>query len=185
MGSSQQPLLKYPQHSSFNASRPLFRERVVVLGPSVPPGSVRVAYGPFEARQSLPTKLLSLNLENSTEDQYDHATQMDITAHVVSTELRRESPVLRVLFHSGKHFHSPIEDEDEKEEESKLMETCIALKVHNPSISTIPLIATCTPQVCNWIIKVLNNETLISVMYRNIFAVGSGWCVCGVDDPTL
>lgn len=149
LGSSQQPLLRFPQHSSSNDSKPLLRERLAVLGPSVHPASVRVTYGPFEARQSLPARFLSVNLDNSTEEEsLDHAVQMDITAHVVNSELRRESPVLRVLFHSGRHFHPPAEEDDDKEDESRLMETCIALKVQNPAnIAMGPLTATCTPQV--------------------------------------
>jgi transmembrane protein 132 len=114
LGSSQQPLLKFPTHSySSNASSadppPLLRERLAVLGPSAQPGRILVTYGPFEAKQSLPTKYLTLPLENATEGGggNEQATLMDVTAHVVNNELRRESPVLRVLFHSGRHFHSP------------------------------------------------------------------------------
>lgn len=165
LGSSQQPLLKFPTHSySSNVSTaeppPLLRERLAVLGPSAQPGRILVTYGPFEAKQSLPTKYLSLLLENATENGAEEATLMDITAHVVNSELRRESPVLRVLFHSGRHFHSPgqIVEEDadrsagpvapeewEDEPNGRLMETCIALRVHNPNGGT-PLTGTCVPQ---------------------------------------
>lgn len=165
LGSSQQPLLKFPTHSySSNASAadppPLLRERLAVLGPSAQPGRILVTYGPFEAKQSLPTKYLTLSLENATESGAEQATLMDITAHVVNSELRRESPVLRVLFHSGRHFHSPgqtvEEDPDrsagpvapeewEDEPNGRLMETCIALRVHNPTGGT-PLTGTCVPQ---------------------------------------
>lgn len=159
LGSSQQPLLKFPSHSPFNSSstepRPLLRERLAVLGPSAQPGRILVSYGPFEAKQSLPTKFLTLPLENATEGGQEQAALMDITAHVVNTELRRESPVLRVLFHSGRHFHSPgqatEEDQDKGAEEwdeesnGRLMETCIALRVLNPNGGG-PLTGTCAPQ---------------------------------------
>ena len=162
LGSSQQPLLKFPTHSPSNASstepRPLLRERLAVLGPSAQPGRILVTYGPFEAKQSLPTKYLTLPLENATEGGLEQTTLMDITAHVVNSELRRESPVLRVLFHSGRHFHSPGSQEDqdqdkvggpaedwEDEPNGRLMETCIALRVHNPNGGG-PLTGTCAPQ---------------------------------------
>lgn len=135
--------------------RPLLRERLAVLGPSAQPGRILVSYGPFEAKQSLPTKFLTLSLDNATDGGHEQAALMDITAHIVNTELRRESPVLRVLFHSGRHFHSPgqvtEEDQDKGAEEwddepnGRLMETCIALRVHNPNGGG-PLTGTCAPQ---------------------------------------
>lgn len=153
LGSSQQPLLKLPAHSQPNGSehRPLVRERLAVLGPSAHPGRVLVSYGPFEAKQSLPSRHLALPPDNSTtEDQ-----SMDISAHVVNGELRRESPVLRVLFHSGRHFHSaehadddaerPGDDWEDHEPASRLTETCIALRVHGPAGGG-PLTATCSPK---------------------------------------
>lgn len=189
-GSSQQPLLKFPPlHSPSNGnissnapeSRPLLRERLALISQAAQQGRIRVTYGPFEAKQSLPTKFLSLTaLDNSTgSSPMDmQATLMDISAHVVNGDqgLRRESPVLRVLFHSGRHFHSlsPVtsdgedtdetaeetdevegEDQDDEREEpwdesqhdsSRLMETCIALRVHNPSNGGSTLTATCAPR---------------------------------------
>lgn len=136
--------------------RPLLKERLAVLGPSAQPGRILVSYGPFEAKQSLPTKYLTLPLENVTESGHEQSYLMDITAHVVNSELRRESPVLRVLFHSGRHFHSAGAEEEsdksgggaaveEDEPNGRLMETCIALKVHNPNGGG-PLTGTCAPQ---------------------------------------
>ena len=198
-GSSQQPLLKFPPvHSPSNGnisssapeSRPLLRERLALISQSGQQGRIRVTYGPFEAKQSLPTKFLSLvdqqdnnNSSSSTGSSDIQATLMDISAHVVNGDqgLRRESPVLRVLFHSGRHFHSlspgaatgdrdetgddeTAEDTDEGEREdqeeerdaetwdenlhesSRLMETCISLRVYNPSGVGSALTATCTPR---------------------------------------
>ena len=169
LGSTQQPFQKFLSiHSTSNVSvagstpghdsKLLLRERLVVLGPSQP-GRIRVTYGPFEAKQTLPTKfvipILNFPQENFSIpfDNMEH-TLLDITAHVVDGELRRENPVLRVLFHSGKHFHSVSEEEGEKrnpedllweEDPTKMLETCIALKVHNPN-GGAPLTSTCVPQ---------------------------------------
>lgn len=164
----QQHLSKFLSIHSFNGSldhnkdvKPLLRERLAILGPTQP-SRIEVSYGPFEAKQSLPAKLvipvlhfphenLSIPFDNS-----EH-TLLDITAHVVNTELRRENPVLRVLFHSGKHFHSFNEEDatEKKSEEdhmwedepsSKMMETCIALKVESQNMAETPLITTCVPK---------------------------------------
>lgn len=130
-----------------------------MLGPSAQPSRISVTYGPFEAKQSLPTKYLSLAVpDNSTENGQEQPALMDITAHVVNTELRRESPVLRVLFHSGRHFHSAgdidqtaKDGEDDEWDDSadsnanRLMETCIALRAYNPNGGG-PLTGTCAPQ---------------------------------------
>jgi hypothetical protein len=199
-GSSQQPLLKFPPvHSPSNGnisssapeSRPLLRERLALISQSGQQGRIRVTYGPFEAKNSLPTKFISLveQQDNSSSTStgstsFDiQATLMDISAHVVNGDqgLRRESPVLRVLFHSGRHFHSlspgtatgdrgepgnddTAEDTDEGEEEdqeeerdaetwdenlhesSRLMETCISLRIYNPTGVGSALTATCTPR---------------------------------------
>ena len=166
--SAQQHLPKFLSVHSLNSSserngdvKPLLRERLTVLGPTQP-SRIEVSYGPFEAKQSLPAKLviplLHFPLENLSIpfDNSEH-TLLDITAHVVNTELRRENPVLRVLFHSGKHFHSFTEEDaaDKRTEEdhtweddpnSKMMETCIALKVESQNEGESPLITTCVPK---------------------------------------
>ena len=169
--SSQSPLVRFPaaQHSSsfLNAStvggypdsKIMLKERLVVLRPSHP-SKIQVIYGPFEAKQTLPAQFvipivnfpqdnLSLPFDNT-----DH-TSMDITAHVVNSDLRRENPVLRVLFHSGKHFHSLVDEEGsdkknaeevwDEDQNAELMQTCIALKVQNPNGGS-PLTSTCAPQ---------------------------------------
>lgn len=157
LGSSQQPLLKSPAQPQPNGTehRPLLRERLAVLGPSAHPGRVLVSYGPFEAKQSLPSRYLAVPVADNTTDPASQEQSMDISAHVVSSELRRESPVLRVLFHSGRHFHSADHPEDEAdrasedwedpESGSRLMETCIALRVHNPNGGGY-LTSTCSPK---------------------------------------
>lgn len=167
LGSSPQQLPKFPSvHSYLNSTTPagpdskvVLRERLTVPHPQLP-GRIQVTYGPFEAKQTLPGQFV-IPIINFPQDNYslpfdntDHAS-MDITAHIVSTDLRRENPILRVLFHSGKHFHSPISDDHGGDKRSgeeawdddpaEPLQTCIALRVHNPN-GGVPLVSTCAPQ---------------------------------------
>ncbi|XP_028135128.1 transmembrane protein 132E [Diabrotica virgifera virgifera] len=71
------------------------------------PISVRATYGPFSTKQTVPAKYivpdpLPVNTSGPSIDLQDQATHhLDMSAHIVRNEIPRDSPVLRVLFHTG------------------------------------------------------------------------------------
>ncbi|XP_057654487.1 transmembrane protein 132E isoform X1 [Diorhabda carinulata] len=71
------------------------------------PISVRATYGPFSTKQTVPAKYivpdpLPVNTSGPSIDLQDQATHhLDMSAHIVRDEIPRDSPVLRVLFHTG------------------------------------------------------------------------------------
>uniref|UniRef100_T1J6G2 Transmembrane protein 132E n=1 Tax=Strigamia maritima TaxID=126957 RepID=T1J6G2_STRMM len=59
---------------------------------------VRSSYGPFTAKQTVPAMtLLHMNDSNG----FQGTTLLDVSAHIVTKEVRRDQPLLRVLFHLG------------------------------------------------------------------------------------
>nr|XP_008197339.1 PREDICTED: transmembrane protein 132B isoform X2 [Tribolium castaneum] len=91
--------------SSTNGS-PLSTDRFTVFQSSQPI-SVRATYGPFSTKQTVPARYvvpdpLPLNTTGPAIDLQDLATHhLDMSAHIVRNEIPRDSPVLRVLFHTG------------------------------------------------------------------------------------
>uniref|UniRef100_A0A1Y1MMI2 Transmembrane protein 132E n=1 Tax=Photinus pyralis TaxID=7054 RepID=A0A1Y1MMI2_PHOPY len=71
------------------------------------PISVRATYGPFSTKQTVPARYvvpdpLPLNTSITPTELQDLATHhLDMSAHIVRNEIPRDSPVLRVLFHTG------------------------------------------------------------------------------------
>ncbi|KAK4874990.1 hypothetical protein RN001_011412 [Aquatica leii] len=71
------------------------------------PISVRATYGPFSTKQTVPARYvvpdpLPLNISITPTEIQDLSTHhLDISAHIVRNEIPRDSPVLRVLFHTG------------------------------------------------------------------------------------
>lgn len=85
---------------------PLSIDRFTVLQSSQPI-SVRATYGPFSTKQTVPARYvvpdpMPVNTSGPAIDLQDQATHhLDMSAHVVRSEIPRDSPVLRVLFHTG------------------------------------------------------------------------------------
>ena len=62
---------------------------------------LRGSYGPFLSRQTVPLALALPDLTNSSLEPGLKPHLMDLSAHLVTREVRKDSPVLRVLFHTG------------------------------------------------------------------------------------
>lgn len=91
-------------------------EHFTVL-PSSQPVSIRVLYGPFSTKQSVPVRLLvpdpldSPGGPNGTGGYSDPEMipPLDLSAHIVTPTVPKDSPILRVLFHAGQTaFGLPI-----------------------------------------------------------------------------
>ena len=68
---------------------------------------LRAAYGPFLTRQTVPASLALPDLSgNSTVEPGLQPHLLDLSAHLVTREVRKDSPVLRVLFHTGQRGFS-------------------------------------------------------------------------------
>ncbi|XP_044755298.1 transmembrane protein 132E [Coccinella septempunctata] len=91
---------------STNSAAPLSTDRFTVFQSSQPI-SIRATYGPFSTKQTVPARYvvpdpLPVNTVGPTIDLQDLTTHhLDVSAHIVRTEIPRDSPVLRVLFHTG------------------------------------------------------------------------------------
>lgn len=94
------------QDSSQDSSRDE-SERFTLLH-SESPVTVKSQFGPFVVKQTvLPfvSQLASLTKNATADTEFEHllpASDVDIGAHIVTTEVRRDRPVLRVLFHSSR-----------------------------------------------------------------------------------
>ncbi|XP_058978950.1 transmembrane protein 132B isoform X1 [Musca domestica] len=76
------------------------------------PVSIRASYGPFSTKQTVPARYI---VPDTMEDQHNYLNNttaallelqqtnlhLDISAHLVSSYVSQDSPVLRVLFHAG------------------------------------------------------------------------------------
>uniref|UniRef100_A0A1I8P3S0 Uncharacterized protein n=1 Tax=Stomoxys calcitrans TaxID=35570 RepID=A0A1I8P3S0_STOCA len=74
--------------------------------------SIRASYGPFSTKQTVPARYI---VPDTIENQHDYMNNttaallelqqtnlhLDISAHLVSSYVSQDSPVLRVLFHAG------------------------------------------------------------------------------------
>ena len=68
---------------------------------------LRAAYGPFLSRQTVPASLALPDLSgNATVEPGLQPHLLDLSAHLVTREVRKDSPVLRVLFHTGQRGFS-------------------------------------------------------------------------------
>ncbi|XP_046680481.1 transmembrane protein 132E isoform X4 [Homalodisca vitripennis] len=71
------------------------------------PMSVRATYGPFSTKQTVPARYIvpdpmPMNASSLSLDMdLSGGHHLDMSAHVVRPEIPRDSPVLRVLFHTG------------------------------------------------------------------------------------
>ncbi|XP_066247683.1 transmembrane protein 132E [Euwallacea similis] len=89
-----------------SAGTPLSIDRFTVLQSSQPI-SIRATYGPFSTKQTVPARYIvpdpmPLNTSGPAIELQDQATHhLDMSAHIVRNEVPRDSPVLRVLFHTG------------------------------------------------------------------------------------
>ncbi|KAL1489325.1 hypothetical protein ABEB36_014243 [Hypothenemus hampei] len=92
--------------TSTTGGTPLSIDRFTVLQSSQPI-SVRATYGPFSTKQTVPARYvvpdpMPLNTTGPAIDLQDQASHhLDMSAHIVRNEVPRDSPVLRVLFHTG------------------------------------------------------------------------------------
>lgn len=73
------------------------------LLPSSQPVSIRVTYGPFSTKQTVPVRLL---VPDPIEADFSNGTTMsdtplDLSAHLVTPTVPKDTPILRVLFHAG------------------------------------------------------------------------------------
>lgn len=91
-------------------------EHFTVL-PNSQPVSIRVMYGPFSTKQSVPIRLLvpdpldTPGGSNGTGGSSDPEMipPLDLSAHIVTPTVPKDSPILRVLFHAGQTaFGLPI-----------------------------------------------------------------------------
>lgn len=105
----QSPRQHFPTPQDPNASTtssPLSIDRFTVFQSSQPI-SVRATYGPFSTKQTVPARYvvpdpLPLNATGISVDIQELATHhLDMSAHIVRNEIPRDTPVLRVLFHTG------------------------------------------------------------------------------------
>ncbi|CAG7829002.1 unnamed protein product [Allacma fusca] len=93
----------------------LTTEHFTVL-PSSQPVSIRVNYGPFSTKQTVPVRLLVPDpLENSlpngtaTNSEPEMVPPLDLSAHIVTPTVPKDTPIIRVLFHAGQTaFGLPI-----------------------------------------------------------------------------
>jgi len=87
----------------------LSQEHFTVLQSSQP-ASIRATYGPFSTKQTVPARYIVPDavdalpsnapaLDALDADLYAH--NLDISAHLVTPQIPRDAPVLRVLFHTG------------------------------------------------------------------------------------
>ncbi|KAM7347234.1 transmembrane protein 132C dtn isoform 2-T2 [Cochliomyia hominivorax] len=74
--------------------------------------SIRASYGPFSTKQTVPARYIVPDVIENQPDYLNNTTaalielqqsnlHLDISAHLVSTVVSQDSPVLRVLFHAG------------------------------------------------------------------------------------
>lgn len=88
-------------------------EHFTVL-PSSQAVSIRVGYGPFSTKQTVPVRLLVPDpLENGawngTMTEAEMVPPLDLSAHIVTPTIPKDTPILRVLFHAGQTaFGLPI-----------------------------------------------------------------------------
>ena len=94
----------------------LTTEHFTVL-PSSQPVSIRVNYGPFSTKQTVPVRLLVPDPLDSTLPNGTSANNaepemippLDLSAHIVTPTVPKDTPILRVLFHAGQTaFGLPI-----------------------------------------------------------------------------
>ncbi|KAG7307192.1 hypothetical protein JYU34_007345, partial [Plutella xylostella] len=117
-------------------------DRFTVLQGSAP-ASVRATYGPFSTKQTVPARYavpdpLEPPRRNATLIELQEATahRLDVSAHLVFRELPRDSPVLRVLFHTGGEGGA-------RRAAARPRRVCITL---HASLGTRTLTATCGPE---------------------------------------
>jgi len=90
----------------------LSQEHFTVLQSSQP-ASIRATYGPFSTKQTVPARYIvpdaldavpsnsPLPFQPDLVDADLYAHNLDISAHLVTPQIPRDAPVLRVLFHTG------------------------------------------------------------------------------------
>lgn len=90
-------------------------EHFTVL-PSSQPVSIRVMYGPFSTKQTVPIRLLVPDPldgggmgANGSFGEPEMMPPLDLSAHIVTPTVPKDTPILRVLFHAGQTaFGLPI-----------------------------------------------------------------------------
>jgi len=87
-----------------NSEEEIRMEQFTVL-PSYQPVSIRVMYGPFSTKQTVPVRLLVPdpleNLNNNGSGEPEMIPPLDLSAHLVTHIIPKDTPILRVLFHAG------------------------------------------------------------------------------------
>lgn len=125
--------------SSTSASREDEERFTLLQGSS--PVTVRSHFGPFVVKQTvLPFAPSNLTLKEDLSgiELLPTAGDVDVSAHLVTHEVRRDRPVLRVLFHSSRASDSKLR----QREESNKGSLCVALYVHGQNQH---LMAACSP----------------------------------------
>jgi transmembrane protein 132 len=92
-------------------------EHFTVL-PSSQPVSIRVMYGPFSTKQTVPIRLLvpdpldgsgGIDVMDGINSEPEMMPPLDLSAHIVTPTVPKDTPILRVLFHAGQTaFGLPI-----------------------------------------------------------------------------
>lgn len=106
--SSTSDELDLKELDSFADPSTVTTEHFTVL-PNSQPVSIRVMYGPFSTKQSVPVRLLvpdpldTPDGPNGTGGSGDPEMipPLDLSAHIVTPTVPKDSPILRVLFHAG------------------------------------------------------------------------------------
>ncbi|XP_065366340.1 transmembrane protein 132B [Calliphora vicina] len=103
------PLPPLKSRTSYDSVLSVDRFTVVQTTQAV---SIRASYGPFSTKQTVPARYIVPDVIENQNDYLNNTTaalielqqsnlHLDISAHLVSTIVSQDSPVLRVLFHAG------------------------------------------------------------------------------------
>lgn len=108
------------------------------------PLSVRATYGPFSTKQSVPARFIvpdpiPFNASSASLQELEISAghHLDMSAHIVRPDIPRDSPVLRVVFHTGA---DPL---SRKLLRTRHQKVCVVLHVSLGDY--LPLTAACSP----------------------------------------
>ena len=106
------------------------------------PATLRAQYGPFATSQTAPTQYLLpdfLKGKISVTDFGRKSSFVDLTAHLVTREIPKDKPILRVLFHAaaGKRSHNHHRGSHQRKRTTGKRRICVRVSAHfSPTEST-------------------------------------------------
>lgn len=116
------------------------------------PISIRATYGPFSTKQTVPARYIVPDPLEATPGEHNSSSvavdlqelvthHLDMSAHIVRGEIPRDSPVLRVLFHTGS-------DPGGRRQMllNRHQKVCIVLHATLQNERRVPLSAACSPE---------------------------------------